>query len=417
MKRFKWTMIFWCLFFSGIANYCNAQSQNKKSIALVNAKIYPSATSTAINNGIILIENGKIRSIGNSGSIAIPKDASVIDCKGMFILPGFWNSHVHFSNPRFNNAKDIPAGQLNGYLKDMLTRYGFTHVFDIGSFPENTFVIRKRIENGEVDGPSIRTTGLPLVPPQGTPFYVKEANLSLPELSSPAQATQLVTHLMDSGVDAIKLFAASPVQLGKVVVMPVEIANSVCSAVHARGKLVFAHPTTISGIRIALESGVDIIAHTTPDESETWNKALIDQMLVSNLYVIPTIKLWKWEAERMKLPAKVKEQFISMAIEQLSAFNNAGGKILFGTDVDYMSEYDPTDEYVYMSVAGMNFKQILASLTTTPADKFKSFGQTGKLEPGMDADVVVLKADPEKDIKNLAQVKYTLRKGKIIYGE
>ena len=416
MKRFKLTMIF-CLLFAGIANYCNAQSQNKKSIALVNAKIFPSATSTAINNGIILIENGKIRSIGNSGSITVPKDISIIDCKGMFILPGFWNSHVHFVNTRFNNAKNIPAAQLTNYLQGMLTRYGFTHVFDIGSFPENTFVIRQRIENGEVDGPSIRITGPPLVPPQGTPFYVKEANLTLPELTSPAQATQLVNHLMDTGVDAIKIFAASPVQLGKVVLMPKEIASAVCSAVHARGKLVFAHPTTISGIRVALESGVDVIAHTTPDENETWNKALIDQMLVSNLYVIPTIKLWKWEAERMKLPAKVKEQFISKAIEQLSAFNNAGGKILFGTDIDYMDDYDPADEYVFMSNAGMSFKAILTSLTTTPAEKFKSSSHTGRLEPGMDADLVVLTGDPEKDIKNLTQVKYTFRKGKIIYGE
>ena len=226
-----------------------------------------------------------------------------------------------------------------------------------------------------------------------------------------------MTHLIDTGVDAIKIFAASPVQLGKVVVMPSEIAKAVCSAVHARGKLVFAHPTTISGIRVALASGVDIIAHTTPDENETWNKALIDQMLVSNLHVIPTIKLWKWEAERMKLPSKVKEQFINKAIEQLSAFHNAGGKTLFGTDIDYKDDYDPTDEYVFMSNAGMNFKAILTSLTLTPAEKFNSSSQTGKLEPGMDADIVVLNGDPEKDIKNLAKVKYTLRKGKIIYGE
>ena len=413
MRILKLSRLVICILLTSLVCGYDSKAQSNKVTALINARIYPSKNS----KGIVLIENGKIKSIGMAETVRIPATATVIDCKGSIVLPGFWNSHVHFVDPNFNNAKNIPAAQLTKNLQAMLTKYGFTHVFDIGSFPENTFVIRQRIESGEVDGPSILTTGPPLVPPAGTPFYVKEANLNLPELISVSQATGLVNHLMDTGVDAIKIFSGSPVQLGKVVLMPNDIANAVVSAAHSRKKLVFAHPTSGSGIRVALNSAVDIIAHTTPDMNETWDSALIKKMLESNLYVIPTLKLWKWEAERMKLPANVTEGFINGGIKQLAAYNKSGGKILFGTDVGYMSDYDPTDEYVFMKKAGMTFKDILLSMTVTPAQKFNAKSYSGKLEVGMDADIVVLKGDPEKDIKNLAQVKYTFRKGKMVYTE
>lgn len=416
MARFRFFLASYCFLLAGLTISCSENSQNKNIVALVNAKIHPSASSEAINNGTILIEDGKISSIGESGTIKVPSGASVIDCKGLYVLPGFWNSHVHFNNPRLENARNIPANQLEGYLKDMLTRYGVTHVFDIGSYIDNTVAIRQRIDSGEINGPSIRTVGTTYAPPEGNPFYLTAINVTLPQLNSASEATKSVNEMFDKGADGVKLFVGSPVQMGKVVLMPIETAAAACSTAHAKGKPVFAHPTSTSGIRVAIESGVDILAHTAPDD-QPWDKNLIDQMLAVNLYLIPTIKLWKWEAERMNIDSAVKEQFINEGINQLSAYKKAGGKILFGTDIDYMSDYDPTDEYVYMTKAGMSFKEILRSMTMEPAEKFKASSQTGKLELGMDADIVILKADPEKDIKNLAQVKYTIRKGKIIYTE
>jgi hypothetical protein len=60
----------------------------------------------------------------------------------------------------------------------------------------------------------------------------------------------------------------------------------------------------------------------------------------------------------------------STALDQLRAFVGAGGQVLFGTDVGYMSVYDPADEYALMSESGMTSRQILASLTTAPAERF-----------------------------------------------
>ena len=80
-----------------------------------------------------------------------------------------------------------------------------------------------------------------------------------------------------------------------------------------------------------------------------------------------------------------------------------------------MTEYDPTDEYVYMQQAGLSYAQILAALTTAPAARFGAASRAGRLAAGYVADVVVLDGDPAKDIQALARVRATLRGGRIIY--
>jgi imidazolonepropionase-like amidohydrolase len=68
-----------------------------------------------------------------------------------------------------------------------------------------------------------------------------------------------------------------------------------------------------------------------------------------------------------------------------------------------------------MSEAGMTFRQILASLTTAPARRFGDKDKLGRIAAGFQADLTVFQQDPAANIRALAQVKYTLRAGKIIY--
>jgi imidazolonepropionase-like amidohydrolase len=87
---------------------------------------------------------------------------------------------------------------------------------------------------------------------------------------------------------------------------------------------------------------------------------------------------------------------------------------LFGTDLG-AADYDPTDEYALMAQAGMTVRQILAALTTAPAERFGASRQLGKVEAGLVADLTVVRGDPSADVRALAAVQYTIRDGKIIY--
>ena len=130
--------------------------------------------------------------------------------------------------------------------------------------------------------------------------------------------------------------------------------------------------------------------------------------------LIPTLSLFPDEVRKDGGSEAVKADSLKSAVAELKSYFDKGGTILFGTDVGYTQLYDPTSEYEYMVRAGMNFRDILASLTTNPATFFKA-GKTGKVVKGYEADLVVLAADPATDVRNFAKVEYTIREGKIIY--
>jgi len=89
---------------------------------------------------------------------------------------------------------------------------------------------------------------------------------------------------------------------------------------------------------------------------------------------------------------------------------------LFGTDIGYTDLYDTTLEFTLMSQAGMNYRQILASLTTNPARKFGD-SDRGRIAKDMKADWVILSADPAWDNTAYSKVRFTIRNGKVLYKE
>lgn len=180
--------------------------------------------------------------------------------------------------------------------------------------------------------------------------------------------------------------------------MPLEIVKAITVEAHGRGKLVLAHPQNLTGSQTAVDGGVDVLVHTAPDSGK-WNKALLSKMKQASIALIPTLKLWRNELEKEKLPAEVIKKFQDTGVEQLRAYSAAGGQILFGTDVGYMTDYNTAEEFTLMSQAGMNFRQILASLTTAPVKRSGQSEKTGKIARGMDADIVLLAGDRQQKLK------------------
>jgi imidazolonepropionase-like amidohydrolase len=129
----------------------------------------------------------------------------------------------------------------------------------------------------------------------------------------------------------------------------------------------------------------------------------------------PTLTLWEVEYKGSD-PDELKKG-MGKAAQQLEAFSEAGGQILFGTDVGYIEQFDTSQEFAWMSRAGMSFQQILASLTTNPAQRFGGSTHSGRIAKGMDGDLVVLRADPAQDPTAFSKVRDTIRGGKVIYSE
>ncbi len=405
----------WC----GVIAPASPTVADHRTFVLAGAKIYTSPTASPILNGVLLLRDGKIAIVGRTGEVALPGAVKKIDCTGLVITAGFQNSHVHFTQQKWDDAAHQPAVKLSQQLVDMLTAYGVTTAVDLSSFLENTVALRARVESGEIAGPRILTAGGGLFPPDGIPFYVRE---SMPpetlkfiaQPSTPEEAVKILDQEFAGGSDVVKLFTGSLVSRQEVKPMPLDIARSAVDEAHRHGKLVFAHPSNMAGIQVALDAHVDVLAHTTPIIGP-WDEALITRMKAIRMSLIPTLKLWEFEAFKDKATPAEARGFAEKGVVQLQAFENVGGQVLFGTDVGYMTDYDPTEEYVLMSSAGLTPMQILASLTTAPAARFNQSATRGTIAPGMDADLVVLAADPAQDAANFAKVRYTIRNGEIIY--
>ena len=387
-------------------------------LALVHAKIYPSPTQPPIENGTVLVRDGLIYAVGPGNKIKPPSGATLFDCQGLVIIAGFWNSHVHILTQGLMDAANLPSEQISAQLEQMLTRWGFTTVFDVASVLTNTNIIRRRIENGEVSGPRIFTVGDPFYPKGGTPFYVKrflEANhIPSAEVESVSQAIAREQRQLHDSADGVKIFTASFAGGGKIIPMPLEIAKGLVAEGHRADKPVFAHPSNMEGIEIAVESGVDVLAHSAP-LSGPWSPALIKRMKTNRMALIPTLTLFEVEGKKFgESPADIRA-VLNIAFGQLKTYSDAGGQVLFGTDVGYTDYFDTAEEFTLMARAGLSYRQILAALTTNPARRFGFSRRSGRVAKGMEADLVVLDGDPAKDLTALSRVRYTIRGGRVIY--
>jgi len=382
-----------------------ATAAEDRGLVLRGGKVYASPSAQPVEDAVLLIQDGRIAAVGKPSDIKIPRSAQVIDCTGEVIVAGFWNSHVHFENG-WADAARAPAGKLDAHMRDMLTRWGFTTVWDLGSDPNNTLALRRRIEAGEISGPQILMAG-DIFPHNGHPVYLPP-ELKLPEAASPQESEQMAQQYLKMGLNGIKLFTGSFMGDKPVINMDTAIVKAAVDVAHAQGKPVFAHPQNWAGVDNALAGGVDILAHTIPTEGH-YTPDELSRMKQQHTALIPTLTLWTTVVSD---PA-VADKLVQSGVDELKSFFSQGGTVLFGTDVGFQSKFDTTEEYEFMGRA-MPWHDILASLTTNPAGFFKDAAK-GRVEEGMTADLVVLDGDPASDVRNLAKVAYTIRGGKIIY--
>jgi imidazolonepropionase-like amidohydrolase len=377
-----------------------------QTLALVGGRVYTSPDSAPLLDAVVLASGGVISAIGSRSEIQLPNDARVIDCTGKTIVAGFWNSHVHFTQAVWKSAASGPAAPLEAHMREMLTQWGFTTVWDLGSDPSDTLALRRRINSGEIAGPSIFLVGS-IFPKGGHPVYLPP-EMQLPEAATSDEAAQMTRAYLGMDLDGMKLFTGAYMGDKPVVNMDAAVAKAAVDVAHAQGKPVFAHPQNRTGLETVISTGIDVLAHIIPGEP-AYSPEQLARFKSQGVALIPTLSLF---AKTVGGPA-LGARLVDSGVNQLKAFSENGGPVLFGTDVGFTTIYDTSLEYELMHRA-LSESQVLASLTTNPAQYFKA-AKKGKIETGIDADFAVLDGDPMADVRNLAKVAYTIRAGQIIY--
>ncbi|WP_447730424.1 amidohydrolase family protein [Pseudoxanthomonas suwonensis] len=196
--------------------------------------------------------------------------------------------------------------------------------------------------------------------------------------------------------------------------MDASVARAIGKVARDRGQPVFAHATDAGGLVVALQAGVDVLAHATP-AAGPWSPSTVSRLVREEMALVPTLAMFEIEIRREHVPEAVVRRFVGAAQSQVSMLQAAGGSVLFGTDAGYIDQYDTSRELQLLAGAGMGWRQLLATLTTTPARVFGEDGERGRVAPGLVADLVALDSDPARGAEAFADVAWTVRAGEVIY--
>ena len=381
-----------------------------RPLVIRHARIVASPDANPVEGGTIVIRNGLIERV-EPGTLDLGP-AEEISGEGLTAVPGFWNCHVHFTEPKWRAAVREAAPRLEHHLREMLTRWGFTTVVDAGSDPRVTVRIRHRVEAGEVAGPRIYTAGTGLYPPHGLPYYLAGSipfwwRPFIPQPSTPSKAEKAVDRNLAQGAELVKLFTGSYVARGQVKAMPLAVATAAVARAHDHRVPVFSHPSNLEGTEVAVQAGVDVLAHP-PDITEGVGKGLLRRMVGQGMGLIPTLKMFETTVSR-------REEYLEPIRTVVHEFQGLGGEMLFGTDVGYMTDYSTEEEFRALARAGVNGRGMLRMLTQGPAARFHVSASAGSLAPGRRGDLVLLEGDPLEDAEAFARVRTTVRNGRVLY--
>lgn len=188
---------------TGITHQHEHPEKEQTAIVITNVTIIDGVASTAKPDMMVTIIGNIISSIGKNGQLSIPNNAKIIDGAGKFLIPGLWDSHVHLS------YADESA------LKHFLY-YGITSVRDMGSNLTEINNWRSQIQEGNLIGPRILTSGQAIESPQFIKSIKKVdeiLDITLSEILLPTrlgigtkiEAKNAIDSLVSNGVDYIKV--------------------------------------------------------------------------------------------------------------------------------------------------------------------------------------------------------------------
>ena len=175
----------------------------------------------------------------------------------------------------------------------------------------------------------------------------------------------------------VKLFTGSYVEPTTVKPMRPVVARTAVRLARRGGMPVFAHTSDQVGLQVALDAGVDVIAHV-PDTTEGTGP-LLREAAARGTWLVPTLDMFAQTVTRD--PAYLEPIHASLAL-----FHEAGGRLLFGTDVGYLPDHATDGELAALGGCGLDVHQVLAMLTTNPAEELGAETESGTVAEGSPAD-------------------------------
>lgn len=391
----------------------------------------------------VLVEDGRIAAVGPAAEVDAPIGARELDLGGAYLLPGLINMHVHLcGSGRPTSAGDAgalmkrldnPVGRaiVRGLLRKRAQQQlasGVTTVRGAGDPLYGDIAVRDEFNAGKHVGPRLIAPGTGVTVPGG-----HGAGLFAQIAESPEDAAELVREIAAHGADVIKLFVTGGVfdaeKVGEpgVLRMSEEVARAACEAAHRLGLSVMAHVESTEGVRVALRAGVDTIEHGAPMTPEIVDlyrggagaqlEGRTPSVTCTISPALPFVKLPPEKTHSTEVQKAngdiVCEGIVQSARDALAA----GIPVGLGTDSScpFVTQYDMWREVAYFAkYVGASNAFALHTATAVNARLLGLGDETGTVEVGKSADLIVVDANPLDDLSSLRDVRHVMCRGAFV---
>lgn len=439
---------------------CGQIKSNQKSLVITHISVLDVRRERIENDSTVIIISNRINKIGKSSITKIPKNAEIINGSGKYLIPGLWDMHVHF----WNDEKLLALYVANGV----------TGVRDMGGDLNRVKLWREATAKGNLIAP--RIIAAPGFPLDGSPFELSLLGLKPIVIKSPSESRIAVDNLKENGGDFIKILSALSSEsyfavVGEAKKKRISFAGHVPETVSAAeasdaGQKSIEH---LFGIALACSSRetelrnkrIEAIKQSNWSEyreienqildsfdakkaeklfkkfarnrtfqtptltmlKRTWLRFETDPAKDPRLSLIPPFikETWGNPAEDLqKIPAERIAYFdraFKQSLELVKLMRQAKVKIIAGTDMGDSFTFPGStlyDELELLVQAGLTPMEAIQSATLNAAQYQNLSKSFGTIEKGKIADLILLDANPLKDIRNIRKINAVIFDGKIL---
>lgn len=407
---------------------CQQESKTSSITAIVGARLIDGNGDQPVENAVVLIENGRILSVGSIDEIKLPENANIIDAEGKTMIPGLINAHAHVGYRDEVNADHYSTKQIKNQL-ELYARFGITTVASLGEDREQA-----------VDFQAINDT----IEAIGRARLYIAGDIITGDSIENVQAK--VNENAKNKTDFIKIRVDN--NRGRSKSMPPEIYKAIIEESHKHDLMVTAHMYDLQIAKDLLESGADFLAHSVRDQEV--DEELIRLLKTKKVCYCPTLTrdlstyvygekpdffddpFFLENANIAEVPMlkdsvrqagvrnggdyEANQAALQMALINVKKLSDAGATIAMGTDSGMPTRFQGYFEHLeleLMAESGMSPMKILVSATRDAANCLK-LKDVGTIEKGKLADFVLLDANPLDDIKNTKKISSVWIGGKVL---